>query len=412
MHYLSHFPSLCFSNLLYIKVYRKGSGRFDELTCNTEESQNGVDVYHKNASTLNPFATEFSFKYLSSSPATFYNPYQNQPSNLLTTVDSSPAHQIIEQMPSHSTPYVINQNCPPLANQRAVPLPMKTSDYHPPHSHTRAMVVHHISPPIPLQPGQQVQTMPAIQPVAIQALPIAVSVAPAPTIQYYSSNINMVELFPDVYQNDEASFCETNLGKYDSNSTLKRMQNHLMSGGACFVPATSPPNAAQLDSPNGAEGGRSSENRSPLARPISVDNGKGARTRTAVIFTSTDEDTKDGTDSSFEKSESSDSLNCSTTFNRPKPKRGDVNDLNREQLDELYEEPLGTDNAMKAVMGYVPKDDKRICKHYDPKTKGCFKGNNCKLEHVNPIKGKQNILFYTQHKEYILSYLKEYAHFQ
>ncbi|XP_038104315.1 tudor and KH domain-containing protein isoform X2 [Culex quinquefasciatus] len=56
--------------------------------------------------------------------------------------------------------------------------------------------------------------------------------------------------------------------------------------------------------------------------------------------------------------------------------------LTQEQLDVLYEEPLGTTNAMKATMGYIPKDDTRICPHYEPALEGCFKGSRCKLLHV------------------------------
>lgn len=56
--------------------------------------------------------------------------------------------------------------------------------------------------------------------------------------------------------------------------------------------------------------------------------------------------------------------------------------LTQAQLDELYEEPLNTTNVMKAVLGYVPKDDKRICPFYDPAVQGCFKGSRCRLEHV------------------------------
>lgn len=63
------------------------------------------------------------------------------------------------------------------------------------------------------------------------------------------------------------------------------------------------------------------------------------------------------------------------------------NELTPEQMKILYEEPLNTENAMVAVMGYNPTDDKRICKFYDPKTKGCFKGANCRLEHVQKLEG-------------------------
>ncbi|XP_037806977.1 uncharacterized protein LOC119600656 [Lucilia sericata] len=56
--------------------------------------------------------------------------------------------------------------------------------------------------------------------------------------------------------------------------------------------------------------------------------------------------------------------------------------LTDDELEMLYEEPLNTSNAMKAVMGYDPQDDKRICRFYDPEIGGCFKGVNCKLEHT------------------------------
>ncbi|XP_053681396.1 tudor domain-containing protein 1 [Anopheles nili] len=52
-----------------------------------------------------------------------------------------------------------------------------------------------------------------------------------------------------------------------------------------------------------------------------------------------------------------------------------------EELKQLDDSPEGTTNAMKAVLGYVPRDDIEICKHYDPRTKRCFKGSNCKLRH-------------------------------
>ncbi|RYG45012.1 MAG: hypothetical protein EOO01_18505 [Chitinophagaceae bacterium] len=57
--------------------------------------------------------------------------------------------------------------------------------------------------------------------------------------------------------------------------------------------------------------------------------------------------------------------------------------LTQEQIDILYEEPeMVTTNALKAVLGYVPHDDSRICQFYDQATGGCFKGNACRLEHV------------------------------
>ncbi|XP_017835513.1 uncharacterized protein LOC108594887 [Drosophila busckii] len=41
-----------------------------------------------------------------------------------------------------------------------------------------------------------------------------------------------------------------------------------------------------------------------------------------------------------------------------------------------------TSDAVKAVLGFRPKDDERICRQYDPKINGCFKGARCKLLHV------------------------------
>lgn len=57
-------------------------------------------------------------------------------------------------------------------------------------------------------------------------------------------------------------------------------------------------------------------------------------------------------------------------------------ELTQEQIDILNEEPeLMTTNAMRAVYGYDPKDDRRLCPHYDPKTGACWKGNTCRYEH-------------------------------
>ncbi|XP_058444573.1 uncharacterized protein LOC131426134 isoform X2 [Malaya genurostris] len=58
------------------------------------------------------------------------------------------------------------------------------------------------------------------------------------------------------------------------------------------------------------------------------------------------------------------------------------NTLTQEELAILYEEPESTTNAMKATMGYIARDDERICPFYDPSIGGCFKGAGCKLEHV------------------------------
>lgn len=62
----------------------------------------------------------------------------------------------------------------------------------------------------------------------------------------------------------------------------------------------------------------------------------------------------------------------------------------REELEELFEQPLNTSNPLKAIMGYAPKDDERICHFYNPKTGKCYKGNNCHFEHVAILKGNNH----------------------
>lgn len=71
----------------------------------------------------------------------------------------------------------------------------------------------------------------------------------------------------------------------------------------------------------------------------------------------------------------------------PKEPSDAVTVLTKKELAELYEEPLNTSNAMVAIMGYDPKDDERICLFYNPRTGKCFKGNNCRFEHVQIMKG-------------------------
>ncbi|XP_058117790.1 uncharacterized protein LOC131260136 [Anopheles coustani] len=56
--------------------------------------------------------------------------------------------------------------------------------------------------------------------------------------------------------------------------------------------------------------------------------------------------------------------------------------LSKEQVEQFDELPEGTTNAMKAVLGYDPKDDWQICKYYDPIKKRCFKGANCRRRHI------------------------------
>lgn len=59
--------------------------------------------------------------------------------------------------------------------------------------------------------------------------------------------------------------------------------------------------------------------------------------------------------------------------------------LTAEQLRVLYEDPNATTNALKAILGYVPHDDERICPFYEESTGRCFKGNSCQLEHIKPL---------------------------
>lgn len=64
-------------------------------------------------------------------------------------------------------------------------------------------------------------------------------------------------------------------------------------------------------------------------------------------------------------------------------------ELTQEQRDMLFEdEEFMTTNAMRAVCGYVPTDDQRLCPHYDPRTGACWKGNTCTFEHGPKLAGK------------------------
>uniref|UniRef100_A0ABM1PBW4 Uncharacterized protein LOC108614985 n=1 Tax=Drosophila arizonae TaxID=7263 RepID=A0ABM1PBW4_DROAR len=58
-----------------------------------------------------------------------------------------------------------------------------------------------------------------------------------------------------------------------------------------------------------------------------------------------------------------------------------IQKLSPEDLEMLEHVECSTSNALKAVLGYIPTDEKRICRHYDPKINGCFKGSNCRLLH-------------------------------
>lgn len=74
-------------------------------------------------------------------------------------------------------------------------------------------------------------------------------------------------------------------------------------------------------------------------------------------------------------------------------------DVTQDQRAQLYEEPeMITTNAMKAIMGHDPQDDKRICPFYDEKTGRCYKGNSCRLLHVSKIMGKFILKVFSEEK--------------
>ncbi|XP_022228901.2 uncharacterized protein LOC111078504 [Drosophila obscura] len=55
--------------------------------------------------------------------------------------------------------------------------------------------------------------------------------------------------------------------------------------------------------------------------------------------------------------------------------------LSEADMAMLNEIDEGTSDPLKAVLGFRPRDQQRICRHYDPKLNGCFKGANCRLVH-------------------------------
>lgn len=64
-------------------------------------------------------------------------------------------------------------------------------------------------------------------------------------------------------------------------------------------------------------------------------------------------------------------------------------DLTDQQRKELFEEPvMQTENVLKAVIGYVPTDERRYCRYYNPISNACFKGSKCLLLHAPSIDGK------------------------
>ncbi|XP_050099983.1 tudor domain-containing 6 [Anopheles aquasalis] len=62
--------------------------------------------------------------------------------------------------------------------------------------------------------------------------------------------------------------------------------------------------------------------------------------------------------------------------------RNPLQNPSEEELKIWNSIPESTTNATKALLGYVPQDDVKICKYYNPQTKQCFKGSNCRQRHV------------------------------
>lgn len=54
----------------------------------------------------------------------------------------------------------------------------------------------------------------------------------------------------------------------------------------------------------------------------------------------------------------------------------------QDELDELFEEPLNTEDPMEAVQGYSAREDEQLCQFYNPNTGACFKGSLCKMKHL------------------------------
>lgn len=59
--------------------------------------------------------------------------------------------------------------------------------------------------------------------------------------------------------------------------------------------------------------------------------------------------------------------------------------LSETEQEIFFQDTPSTRNAMVAVLGYDPKDEASYCKHYDPKTGGCFKGSQCTKIHQKPL---------------------------
>lgn len=67
------------------------------------------------------------------------------------------------------------------------------------------------------------------------------------------------------------------------------------------------------------------------------------------------------------------------------------NELSKSER-QVVEQPIFTENkstssAIEAVMTFRPTDDQRICHFYNPRTRSCFKGPNCKLQHLPQLEG-------------------------
>ncbi|KAH8280599.1 hypothetical protein KR018_012057, partial [Drosophila ironensis] len=72
-----------------------------------------------------------------------------------------------------------------------------------------------------------------------------------------------------------------------------------------------------------------------------------------------------------------------TCPSRPLTPEGYVSPFRISEEDRAMLNEIGpsTSDPLKAVHGFRPTDDQRICRHYDPKLNGCFKGPNCRLSH-------------------------------
>lgn len=60
-------------------------------------------------------------------------------------------------------------------------------------------------------------------------------------------------------------------------------------------------------------------------------------------------------------------------------------EMTQKEIEIFFEEPHVTYDSLIAVQGFKTHDDDRVCKFYDEKTGGCFKGVRCKQRHMRAI---------------------------